>query len=628
MALRTILADIGAKWDNSVLVKANAQIEAMKKALEGLAKRSEESFMRAGNASQKLRDRLKLGTGPKEEGLPKKETGIERARLITMKSNLARQAKLKEDAAKKSAANLAKFEKVKFSTQEGGPQRAGMLGGIFGRNKDNAKGGKEAAGAIGGVVKGVAAFFALKAGAGFVKEEIEKAAALNDLSKKSGIATKDLQALGYVAKQSGSSAESITSGFKSLNMQLGSGKPSEASQQLAKFGIQTKDAAGKSRPLRDLLPEIADKIEGLGDQAKQTGAATNIFGKAGTELLPILKGGGKEAKALLAEFEGLGGGMSDDFIKAAAATNDRLGKLDTRMENLKSRIVQAALPALEKMVITFDRVVSLLQKYSKESKLAEASLIAFGAAAAVASIEFLPLLAGIALAAGAFALLALAIDDVMVWSDGGDSIIGGLLPKETQAKLLEFKNLAISTFETVKGAVLGLFTPERIQLFVTALSSVGSAIGSIFTMALNVIKFLAPVLVPIFGFLVDQALMIVAVIGQIVSVLADLVSWITTKGKPITDFLGGVVGGVSKFVGGAFNSGAAFAGESAVGASTAVQAMTAGGDKSQTVSIGPTTINVEGSGDPNAVAKAIVTTQERERQIAMGQLVPRFGGLE
>ena len=137
---------------------------------------------------------------------------------------------------------------------------------------------------IAATVAGMAGLGGILSGVGIsamVKESIDAADAMNDLSQRIGIAVQDLAKYELAAKQSGTSMEAIARGVKGL-----AGSMLEHGDALKKAGITAKDADGAMRQLADLFARMPDGME-------KTVLATKLFGKAGMDLIPMLNMGSK-----------------------------------------------------------------------------------------------------------------------------------------------------------------------------------------------------------------------------------------------------------------------------------------------------------------------------------------------
>lgn len=166
----------------------------------------------------------------------------------------------------------------------GGVQRAfarvqGMAGSL-------ATGLRSMAVSAGGLLAGAAGVAGVAAG---LKEALDMGGRISDVSARTGIAAKSITVLEQAFKDSGVAAESVGKSVAKMQDNLVAAARGDAGPARA-FEILKLDA----RELMALEPdrqfaEIGKAIAGLGDPARRTAAAMDIFGRSGTELLALFR---------------------------------------------------------------------------------------------------------------------------------------------------------------------------------------------------------------------------------------------------------------------------------------------------------------------------------------------------
>ncbi len=319
-----------------------------------------------------------------------------------------------------------------------------------------------------GAFQGVAAALA----GGFLANSINQFAneldTFDDLSAQTGILTDQLQLLGYAAKVNGSSQEEM---FASLNrLQMAMGRTAEAggpvAEVLKKMGVDTGNAADGPRRLNEALPEILAGFGNLESEAEQAQAAMTLFGRSGVRLLPILRHGEEGMAALHEEFERFGGPVSAETIAAAGEYRDMIVRLDTAFFKLKGELASAVFPQLSKVVEMSAQGVAAISQWAKSTTLAETATVAF--AASIGSALW-PALAPFLKGGLKFGAIFLAVDDLIAFLRGHDSLIGRLLDgafgdgsadavrdwaNDAIDWLTVFRDSAIETFKAVEEAEL------------------------------------------------------------------------------------------------------------------------------------------------------------------------------
>jgi len=141
-------------------------------------------------------------------------------------------------------------------------------------------------------MKGVLGAFGISVGVSslvsFGKSVFAAADQIGDLAQKMGVSTEAAQRFQFAARQSGADIEDVTRALVQMNDRLAEGD---------KGTVGALTAAGlKFQEIRAMRPEvafrtIADAIGRIADPMQQTQVAMELFGKAGQELLPMIREG-------------------------------------------------------------------------------------------------------------------------------------------------------------------------------------------------------------------------------------------------------------------------------------------------------------------------------------------------
>lgn len=186
---------------------------------------------------------------------------------------------------------------------------------------------------VGGSLKsGVAGFVsALSVGllATAAKNALDLVGSLGEVSQQLGVTTKDLQVLRYAAGQSGVTQEELDTALGKLTVTLGkvaagAKAPIEA---LNAIGISADQLKGKDTG--EAFRIIADGLEKVTDRSQRALIETQLFGRAGAKLDTLLAGGSKAINELALAAEKLGIVLSEEEIKKADETADKLDALQT-----------------------------------------------------------------------------------------------------------------------------------------------------------------------------------------------------------------------------------------------------------------------------------------------------------
>ncbi len=262
----------------------------------------------------------------------------------------------------------------------------------------------------------------------FTNQVREQAAALQDTADQTGLSTDELQAWTMAAQLGGASAQDFVAGLRKVSKELATGvdESGQQSKLFKQLGIETKDAAGDVRELDAVLPEIADKFAALKSGAERSALAQQIFGKAGSKLVPILAQGSAGIVQLRKQFHELGGGFSEEAIKNADEYDDALIKLNFSMFAFKSLLATSVFPILSKIVETFTKASVKVSAWVKETTLVGNAIKVL---AGIITGKLLLALAPFLLPGLKFLAIFLAVDDLVAFLSGKRSVIGDILDR-------------------------------------------------------------------------------------------------------------------------------------------------------------------------------------------------------
>jgi hypothetical protein len=144
----------------------------------------------------------------------------------------------------------------------------------------------------------------------------QTASRIQDLAVKTGISAEAVQRLDFVAKQTGSSFDLMAKGIAQMSNRLVEGDKS-AVGSIAAMGLSVEK-------LRAMSPDqafvtIAAAIQKIPDPMMQTKVAMDLFGRAGAELLPVIKSGitdiAAQAPVMANAMVGAGDRFDDELVK-------------------------------------------------------------------------------------------------------------------------------------------------------------------------------------------------------------------------------------------------------------------------------------------------------------------------
>lgn len=344
----------------------------------------------------------------------------------------------------------------------------------------------------------------------------EQATAIEHTAEATGLSAKELQAWQLGAAEAGVEAEGLNLSLRKLSKQLGGGgEDAKAHAKLVKdWGLQAIAAGKGGITLSQALPIIAEKFKALPDGTAKSAKATELFGRQGARLIPLLNEGAAGIVKLKKELDELGGGFSDDFIKQSVEVDKQTKRLDVSWTSLKVKLFGVLLPALNTGVTYLIKFSVWTGNLVKDTNLLGSALTVLGALASAAAIRtviaFWPVIAPFLAWAAAIGLVVLAVEDVYGFFVGKNSLIGKAIDeafgpgsqdkvRKWAHKVVDFVQDAVSQFVAIFGDGT-LSIQERLTKFLTWLGGkfhtdvtgtfgeIGEDISAIFKVTIDYIE--------------------------------------------------------------------------------------------------------------------------------------------
>lgn len=184
----------------------------------------------------------------------------------------------------------------------------------------------------------------------------EYGGAIDDAVNRTGVGAEAFQRLAFAAQMSGSSAETMERALIKLNQGMSAAAAGSNKQVLELFdalNIELTDAEGNVRAAADVMPELARAFQVNENAATRTRMAMALFGRAGTELVPMFadldKHGeaaadGMDAWSIKAKRFGLV--LSEQQVGAAAELGDQLDLTRHAFSGLATTVGAEVTPVL------------------------------------------------------------------------------------------------------------------------------------------------------------------------------------------------------------------------------------------------------------------------------------------
>jgi hypothetical protein len=191
---------------------------------------------------------------------------------------------------------------------------------------------------------------------------------LNDLSQRTGVATEILSGYKLAADNSGTSLDGLATGLKILSRNMfdastGTGTAKDAFDFL---GISVVNADGTLRDSNEVMLDVAERFKGMENGAQKTALSMDIFGKSGSDLIPMLNMGRKGLEENYQAAERFGMIVSKEAAKAADEFNDSLGNMKASLSGATHEIGAAIMPAVQGLVEKVTNIAVKTREWAAE----------------------------------------------------------------------------------------------------------------------------------------------------------------------------------------------------------------------------------------------------------------------
>ena len=234
-------------------------------------------------------------------------------------------------------------------------------------------------------------------------DEIDKA------SRRTGLSAEAISSLGRAAERSGASLATVEVAVRGMNRTIYNAArgSADAVDALDALGISATQFEGLSVEERFSL--VADALAGVADMSQRSALAMAVFGRAGTQLLPMLEDGAAGLAKFRREAEAMGLIMSKEDAAAAAVLTDAFGDLGDSMNMNLAQLGAALAPMIKGLVGVIMDMSVWVTKWFKANKTLVGSIGKVVAIAAVLAAVVGTALLVIPLLAGAVVALSISL---------------------------------------------------------------------------------------------------------------------------------------------------------------------------------------------------------------------------
>lgn len=202
---------------------------------------------------------------------------------------------------------------------------------------------KWGAGLAAGAAAGAAALVGVAQKAASAMDVIDKGSA------KVGISKQSYQEWSYVLGQNGMDISKLEVGMKTLTSKMDSAASGTKSAQEAfeKLGVSWEDGNGKLKDQETIMNEAMYALADMENGTEKARLATELFGKAGLEMMPMLNNGSAGMEELTQRAHDLGLVVSDEAVTAGVVLGDTMDDIKQSFGAIVTKIGVEVLPLVQ-----------------------------------------------------------------------------------------------------------------------------------------------------------------------------------------------------------------------------------------------------------------------------------------
>lgn len=187
---------------------------------------------------------------------------------------------------------------------------------------------------------------------------IEMGDELNKAKIKAGVTARAISELAFAAKMSDVDLSSLSTALRFMQKNLSEAETGSKSSQLAFRALNLTLADLRGLAADKQFELIADRISKLTDEADRSRAATELFGRAGADLLPLFESGAEGIRKAREEAAKFNLSFSEDQIKKLADADDAIKRMSASFSGLATTLTARVAPALTSVLDSISAVAS------------------------------------------------------------------------------------------------------------------------------------------------------------------------------------------------------------------------------------------------------------------------------
>jgi len=187
---------------------------------------------------------------------------------------------------------------------------------------------------------------------GAASKASETADNIDKMSQKIGISAESYQEWSYIMQQNGMDVDKLQTGMNKLTGQMEKAAEGNeaASEAFKTLGIEVTNSDGSLRSQEEVMNEAIMALANMGESTERARLQTQLFGKAGIDMAPMLNQGADAIKDLKDRSHELGLVMSDEAIKNGVEFDDLMNDLKSGVSMLGTSIGSELFPIFNDLI--------------------------------------------------------------------------------------------------------------------------------------------------------------------------------------------------------------------------------------------------------------------------------------
>jgi hypothetical protein len=200
-----------------------------------------------------------------------------------------------------------------------------------------------------------------------LRSTIEYGDGMATAAQKIGISARELETLAFVANRSDVSFQELTTGIRFSQRAF-----DEAAQGVAEYkevvdrlGVDLVDNSGRMREFIELLPEIAEAMGNLESATERGSIAMQLFGRAGTALIPLFDQGAEGIRELTERADDLSVAMSPRLEAAVTEADDAMKDITASWTAMRREALVPVIELLPEIAEDLDTIRRLAKDHNE-----------------------------------------------------------------------------------------------------------------------------------------------------------------------------------------------------------------------------------------------------------------------